>query len=90
MKKTRILTGHRPSGPCHLGHLAGTLRTWSALQDAHECFFLIADLHVLTTDFAHPGRLPRQILEVLADWMAVGIDPQRSHLLLLSALPQHS
>lgn len=90
MSKNRILTGHRPSGPRHIGHLVGTLETWAKLQDTHECFFLVADLHVLTTDYAHPARIQENIREVLADWLAAGIDPQRSTLVLQSALPEHA
>ena len=66
--KGRILTGHRPTGPRHIGHLAGTLETWAQLQDSYECFFLVADLHVLTTDYAHPERV-RTLLETVA-WAA--------------------
>lgn len=89
-KTNRILTGHRPTGPRHLGHLVGTLNTWAGLQETHECFFLVADLHVLTTDFQHPDRIRANSLEVLADWLAAGIDPQRSTLVLQSAVPEHS
>lgn len=86
----RILTGHRPTGPRHIGHLVGTLETWAALQKQYECFFLIADLHVLTTDFEHPGRIQVNILEVLADWIAAGIDPEQSTIVLQSAIPAHT
>lgn len=89
-KEGRILTGHRPTGPRHIGHLAGTLENWARLQDRYECFFLIADLHVLTTDFQHPDRVQDNILEVLADWLASGINPDRSTIVLQSALPEHS
>jgi tryptophanyl-tRNA synthetase len=89
-KKGRILTGHRPTGPRHIGHLVGTLRNWVRLQDTYECFFLIADLHVLTTDYARPDQVKSNILEVTADWLASGIDPHKSTLILQSALPQHS
>jgi tryptophanyl-tRNA synthetase len=88
--KGRILTGHRPTGPRHIGHLVGTLETWVGLQDDYECFFLVADLHVLTTDYQHPGQISKNILEMLADWLAVGIDPTRSKIVLQSALPQHA
>ena len=77
-KKGRILTDHRPTGPRHIGHLVGTLETWAALQDKFECYFLVADLHVLTTDYDHPKRIHANILDVLADWIAAGIDPKRS------------
>ncbi len=89
-KKGRILTGHRATGPRHIGHLVGTLNTWASLQDSYECFFLVADLHVLTTDFAHPEQIRRNTIEILADWLAVGIDPARSTLVLQSAIPEHA
>lgn len=86
----RILTGHRPTGPRHIGHLVGTIENWVRLQNSYECFFLIADLHVLTTDYEHPGRIQINILEVLADWLAAGIDPDRATLVLQSAIPAHA
>ena len=88
--KGRILTGHRPTGPRHIGHLVGTLENWTRLQDDYDCYFLIADLHVLTTDYEHPGRIQGNILDVVADWLAAGIDPQRSLLVLQSAIPEHA
>ena len=86
----RILTGHRPTGQRHLGHLLGTLQTWACLQQTYDCFFLIADYHVLTTDFEHPASLRENVLHVLLDWLAAGIDPQRSTILLQSAVPEHA
>ena len=88
--KKRILTGHRPTGPRHIGHLVGTLESWGRLQDDHETFFLVADLHVLTTDYKHPDRIQENILNLLVDWLAAGIDPQKSNLVLQSALPEHA
>jgi tryptophanyl-tRNA synthetase len=64
------LTGHRPTGPRHIGHLVGTLNTWAQLQDSYQCFFLVADLHTLTTDYQHPDLIQENILEMLADWLA--------------------
>lgn len=90
MSRKRILTGHRPTGPRHLGHLVGTLETWARLQDSHECFFLVADLHLLTTDYAHPERIQDNILNMLADWLAAGIDPQRATIVLQSIIPEHA
>ena len=89
MAKKRILTGHRPTGPRHIGHLVGTLETWAHLQDTHECFFLVADLHVLTTDY-HPVHLQENIRDLLADWLAAGIDPRRSTIFLQSIVPEHA
>lgn len=86
----RILTGHRPTGPRHIGHLVGTLESWAVLQDSYECFFLIADLHVLTTDYAHPDQIQNNILEMLADWLAAGIDPEHSRIVLQSAVHEHT
>ncbi len=85
----RILTGHRPTGPRHIGHLYGTLVNWKRLQENHECFFLVADLHVLTTDYEHPDQIGRNTLEMVTDWLAAGIDPHRSSLVLQSAIPEH-
>jgi len=60
------------------------------MQSSYDCYFLVADLHVLTTDYEHPDRIRSNILEMLADWLAAGIDPERSHIVLQSALPQHA
>jgi len=90
MSKKRILTGHRPTGPRHIGHLVGTLENWKSLQDTHECFFLVADLHVLTTSQADPERIQSNILNLMADWLAAGIDPVRSTIVLQSIIPEHS
>lgn len=88
-EKKRILTGHRPTGPRHIGHLLGTLETWKRLQGTHECFFLVADLHVLTTDY-HPGHLQDNIRNMLADWLAAGIDPRHATIVLQSIIPEHA
>jgi len=89
-KKGRILTGHRPTGPRHIGHLVGTLEQWAKMQDDYECFFLIADLHVLTTDHEHPKRIQTNIADVMIDWLAAGLDPQRATFVRQSALIEHS
>jgi tryptophanyl-tRNA synthetase len=90
MAKKRILTGHRPTGPRHIGHLVGTLENWTRLQHTHECFFLVADLHVLTTGHSEPEQLQINILNMLADWLAAGIDPARSTIVLQSIIPEHA
>jgi tryptophanyl-tRNA synthetase len=89
MQKQRVLTGHRPTGPRHIGHLVGTLEPWARLQITHECFFLVADLHVFTTNF-HPTHLQDNIRAMLADWLAAGIDPERSTIVLQSGVPEHA
>jgi len=89
-EKGRILTGHRPTDRRHLGHLVGTLENWALLQDAYECLFLIADLHVLTTDYTHPESIRSNIAGVLMDWLAAGLDPERSTFVLQSAVKEHA
>jgi tryptophanyl-tRNA synthetase len=90
MSKKRILTGHRPTGPRHIGHLVGTLENWTRLQETHECFFLVADLHVLTTGHDQTEYIQGNILHMLADWLAAGIDPSRSTIVLQSIIPEHA
>lgn len=85
-----ILTGHRPTGPRHIGHLVGTLENWREMQEDYTCYFLIADLHVLTTDFEHPGRIQDNILSVMTDWLAAGLDPAKATFVRQSALMEHA
>jgi tryptophanyl-tRNA synthetase len=86
----RILTGDRPTGPLHLGHYAGTLANRLRLQESYECFFIVADLHTLTTRPARQdlARLGENICQMVLDYLAVGIDPQRSAIFLQSAVPE--
>lgn len=86
----RILTGDRPTGRMHLGHLVGTLLGRVRLQDRYRCFFLVADLHTLTTrpEPARIREIPGNVEEMLLDYLAVGIDPERSVIYLQSAVPQ--
>ena len=89
MDKKRILTGIRPTGALHLGHFAGALENWVRLQDEYECFFLIADYQV--SDYADDIDTVRQaVLEIATDWLAVGLDPQRSHFVIESLVPEHA
>src|SRR4029079_6376988 len=68
--KKRILSGMRPTGKLHLGHYWGVLQNWVALQEEYECFFMIADWHALTSEWMHPGAIPRNVREIAADWIA--------------------
>ncbi len=87
----RILSGMRPTGRLHLGHLKGVLQNWLQLQEqGHRCFFFAADWHALTTDYATPGIVKETIWEMLIDWLAVGIDPERSVLFIQSEVPAHA
>ena len=87
-RKGRILTGDRPTGKLHLGHYVGTLRNRVRLQDEYECFFLIADYHVLTTRQQDLGEVEQNIRDVLLDNLSVGVDPEKSTILLQSLIPQ--
>ena len=87
-ERKRILTGDRPTGRMHLGHYVGSLKNRVRLQDEYECFFLVADLHMLTTrpQKEHIHALRENVREMLLDYLAVGIDPSRSTIYLQSAI----
>ncbi len=89
-KKGRILSGHRPTGRLHIGHYEGTLRTWAALQDDYDCFFEIADWHALTTGYADIETMQERIEQIAIDWLASGLDPERSTLFVQSDVPEHA
>lgn len=82
-----ILTGDRPTGQLHLGHYVGSLRQRVLLQHDHQQFILVADLQGLTDNGSNPQKISSNILEVMADYLAVGIDPQKTTICLQSALP---
>ncbi|AUH46196.1 tryptophan--tRNA ligase [Chlamydia psittaci] len=91
-KKKRVLTGDRPTGKLHLGHWVGSIKNRLDLQNnpAYDCFFIVADLHTLTTRVRKEQVLDvdNHIYEVLADWLSVGIDPNKSTIYLQSAIPE--
>jgi tryptophanyl-tRNA synthetase len=89
-KKGRILSGMRPTGKLHLGNYVGALRNWVNLQDDYDCFFFIADWHALTTDYADTSDIKQNSLEVIIDYLASGLDPERSTLFIQSHVPQHA
>jgi len=80
----------RPTGPLHVGHLVGALDNWIRMQDELDCYFTIVDWHALTTDYADPGALLRNVREVAVDWLAVGIDPDKSPLFVQSDVKEHA
>jgi len=92
MDKRRILTGDRPTGKLHLGHYVGSLVNRVRLQDEYECFFIIADLHTLTTrpEKEHIMALRQNVREMVLDYLAAGIDPEKSVIYLQSAVPEVS
>ncbi|MEO6029667.1 MAG: tryptophan--tRNA ligase [Candidatus Binatia bacterium] len=86
----RIVSGMRPTGRLHLGHLLGTLSTWRTVQTTHECFFFVADWHALTTDYDRTEGLATNVVEMVTDWLASGIDPARVTIFVQSAVPEHA
>lgn len=88
MAKKRILTGDRPTGRLHLGHFVGSLKNRVRLQDEYECFFIIADLHTLTTRPERTGELADNIRQLVLDYLSVGIDPGKSTIYVQSQIPE--
>ncbi|HZQ95417.1 MAG TPA: tryptophan--tRNA ligase [Candidatus Sulfotelmatobacter sp.] len=86
----RVLSGMRPTGKLHLGNYVGALQNWVGMQDAYECFFCVVDWHALTTDYADTSRVKENSLEVAFDWLAAGLDPEKSVLFLQSHVPAHA
>ena len=88
--RPRVLSGMRPTGKLHLGNYMGALANWVKLQDEYECYFFIADWHALTTDYADPSRVKLSTLDVALDWLAAGLDPEKSTIFIQSHVPQHA
>jgi tryptophanyl-tRNA synthetase len=86
----RVLSGMRPTGRLHLGNYHGALRNWVQLQYRYECFFFIADWHMLTTGYEDTARLPEFVREVLIDWLAAGLNPGVATLFMQSHVPEHA
>jgi tryptophanyl-tRNA synthetase len=80
----------RPTGKLHLGHLVGALKNWAALQDQYDCFYFVADWHALTSEYASTGAITAHALDNVADWIAAGVDPERSTLFVQSLVPEHA
>lgn len=89
MTKKRILSGMRPTGRLHLGHLVGALSNWVKLQDEYECFFMVADWHALMSEYENSSAVGDHIYDNVADWLACGIDPEKSTLFIQSQIPEH-
>ena len=88
--RKRVLSGMRPTGKLHLGNFVGALQNWVGMQDQYECFFCVVDWHALTTDYADTSMVKSNSLEVAFDWLAAGLDPERSVLFFQSHVPTHA
>jgi tryptophanyl-tRNA synthetase len=80
----------RPTGRLHLGHLVGALRNWATLQERYDCYYFVADWHALTSDYANTSEIVENALDNVADWIAAGIDPDRSVVFVQSLVPEHA
>lgn len=87
--KKRILSGMRPTGKLHLGHLVGALDNWVKLQDEYDCFFMIADWHALMSEYENTQDLKENILDNAVDWLACGISPKKSTIFIQSHVKEH-
>lgn len=85
----RILSGMRPTGKLHLGHLVGALNNWVKLQDSYQCFYMIADWHALMSEYEDPKGLKENSYEMVRDFVASGIDPEKSVIFVQSHVPEH-
>jgi tryptophanyl-tRNA synthetase len=85
--KKILLTGDTPTGRLHLGHLVGSIENRVRLQDEYDCYFIIANKHAFTTNAANPDAIRDSVMQVATDWLAAGIDPQRSSLFIQSEVP---
>ncbi len=90
LTRKRILTGDRPTGRLHLGHYVGSLNNRVRLQDEYECFFIIADLHTLTTQPERTAELKENIRQLVLDYLSVGIDPEKSTIYIQSLIPENA
>ena len=88
--RKRVVSGMRSTGKLHLGNYVGALQNWVAMQDEYECFFFVADWHALTTDYADTSQVKQNSIEVLLDWLAAGLDPERCTMFIQSHVPQHA
>ena len=88
--KARVVSGMRPTGKLHLGHLAGALRNWVELQARYDCMYFVADWHALTSEYAATGEVAGYGCDNVADWIAAGIDPERSTIFVQSLVPEHA
>src|SRR5437763_13351177 len=87
LRKPRILTGDTPTGKLHLGHYVGSVETRLALQDQYECYFLIANKHAFSTRADKPDDIRQSVIDIATDWLAVGIDPNKSAMFIQSEVP---
>jgi tryptophanyl-tRNA synthetase len=89
-KRKRVLSGMRPTGHLHIGHYFGALKNWIKMQEEFDCFYFVADWHALTSDYAEPSQIAQNTIEIVTDWLAAGLDPQKSTFFVQSQVPEHA
>jgi len=90
MTKERVLSGMQASGRVHLGNLVGALQNWVRLQDKYDCYYFVADWHALTTGYANPDAIRESVNDLLVNFLAVGLDPERCTIFLQSRILEHA
>jgi tryptophanyl-tRNA synthetase len=90
MARKRVLSGFRPTGLLHVGHLVGALQNWVRLQDNYDCYYAICDWHALTSEYAEPSGIRESVGNMVVDWLAAGLDPDRSTIFVQSSVKEHS
>lgn len=90
MARERVLSGMQASGRLHLGNLVGALQNWVRLQDEYECYYFIADWHALTTGYANPASLHDSVTDLLVNFIAAGLDPEKCTIFIQSRIPEHA
>jgi len=88
--RDRVLSGMRPTGKLHLGNYLGALDNWVRMQDDYECFYFVANWHALTTGASSAAEIPGNTIEMAADWLGAGLQPERSTLFIQSLVPEHA
>ena len=86
MKERRVLSAMRPTGELHLGHWVGALSNWIKLQEDYQCFFMVADWHALMSEYKDPSGIKKYTLDNVCDWLAYGIDPEKSVIFVSNAV----
>src|SRR5512144_544002 len=89
-QKKRVLSGMRPTGALHLGHYHGALKNWVRLQQDYDCFYFVADWHALTTHYEEREVIEKTVYDMVVDWLAAGLDPEKSTIFIQSRLPEHA
>jgi tryptophanyl-tRNA synthetase len=90
MSKERVLSGMQASGKLHLGNLVGALRNWVQLQDNYDCYYFVADWHALTTGYADPSTIKESTKDILINFLAAGLDPEKCTIFIQSRIPLHA